>query len=97
MTKPLTAHCDKCGLITDVIFKQSKHPNGIQETYFKCEHCHYRYTSFVTDKKVRKMQQKKEAMKDKHLWEKRLELQEQINTRMSKLKYNLINYGKADL
>lgn len=94
MTKqePLTALCDQCNYITDVVFNKAKHPNGIEETYFTCEHCHYRYTSFVTDSWVRKKQKDKLTTATK-----RLELQEEINNRMSRLKYNLINFGRADL
>lgn len=100
MTKPLLVQCDNCRSVTDVKFKKAIHPNGIEETYFKCVSCHYRYTSFVTDKKVRKMQKKLKAMPRradeefiKMLDEKQLE----INSRMSQLKYNLINFGRADL
>ena len=56
MTETVTALCNHCDYITDVVFKERKHPNDIRETYFKCEHCFYHYTSFVTDKRVRKMQ-----------------------------------------
>lgn len=99
MTKQLTALCDHCNKITDVIFKKEKHPNGIEETYFKCEHCFYRYTSFVTDKWVRKQQGNLKAMPRKNNGNIKLmdEKQIQINKRMEMLKYNLINFGRADL
>ena len=88
-----TALCNQCDKITDVLFKEEHHPNNVQETYFKCEHCHYRYTCFVIDTKVRKMQRKiRSASLDN-----RLSIQEDINNRMGKLKYNLINFGRADL
>lgn len=99
MAKPLTALCDHCDKITDVNFKKDRHLNGIEETYFKCEHCYYQYTSFVTDKWVRKQQKKLKDMPRKNnisiklLDEKQLE----INKRMAMLKYNLINFGRADL
>lgn len=98
MTEQLTALCDQCDKITDVIFKKDKHPNGIEETYFKCEHCYYRYTSFVTDKWVRKQQRKLKAMpryegNQSTLDDKQLA----INERMARLKFNLVNYGRADL
>lgn len=93
MTQLLTAICDNCHKITDVDYKHTKHPNDIRELYFKCEHCYHRYTAFVTDSKVRKMQRKKPSL----TWGKRLEIQNNINQRMSQLKHNLINYGKADL
>lgn len=98
VAEQLTAMCDECGKITDVDFKKDRHPNGIEETYFKCEHCYYRYTSFVTDKWVRKQQRKLKAMprcvdNQSTLDDKQLA----INERMGKLKYNLVNYGRADL
>ena len=93
MNRPVTAMCDNCHKITDVEFKEQRHPNDIREVYFKCEHCYYHYTSYVTDKKVRKMQRKKPLL----TLDKRLELQEEINSRMSQLKYNLFNFGRADL
>ncbi|RDW17624.1 hypothetical protein CWR48_14000 [Oceanobacillus arenosus] len=96
MTQPLTAICDQCGKITDVVFKQRHHPNKVQETFFKCEHCHYHYTSFVTDSKVRKMQRNKDKLPVYEV-DKRMELQTQINNRMGTLKYNLIQFGRADL
>lgn len=94
MTKPVHALCDQCNYITDVVFHKAKHPNGIEETYFTCERCFYRYTSFVTDSWVRKQHKKKDKLTTAT---KRLELQEEINSRMSRLKYNLINFGRADL
>lgn len=98
MTKqPLTAHCTKCDYITDIVFKEKKHPNNIQETYFKCEHCHYHYTSFVTDAKVRKMQRKRNALTGDYNLQRRIELFDEIGKRMTRLKYNLINFGRADL
>lgn len=97
MTKPITALCNHCEKITDVVFKVKYHPNKIQETYFKCEHCYYHYTSFVTDAKVRKLQRKKDNIKGLHNAANRLELQEEINERMSQLKFNLINFGRADM
>lgn len=95
--QPLTALCDQCGKITDIEFKVQKHPNDIKETYFKCEHCYFHYTSFVTDSKVRKMQRRKDSIKGIHNADKRLQIQEEINQRMINLKYNLINFGRADL
>lgn len=97
MTRSVTALCNECGKITDVVFKQKHHPNKIQETYFKCEHCFYHYTSFVTDTKVRKLHRKRDNTKGIYNAEKRLEIQEEINSRMFRLKDNLIRFGRADL
>ena len=89
----MTGLCDNCNYITDIVYREEKLPNDIKHTYFDCEHCYHRYTCFVTDSKVRKMQRKKPSL----VWDKRLELQEQINQRMSHLKHNLVNFGRADL
>lgn len=97
MTKPAQALCDQCGKITDVDFKEQSHPNNIKEAYFKCEHCFYHYTSFVMDGKVRKLQRIRDDLKGLHNADRRLEIQQQINERMNLLKYNLINFGRADL
>lgn len=97
MTRPVTAICNQCDYITDVDIKEKTHPNNIKETYFKCEHCYYHYTCFVTDTKVRKLQRKKNNSKGFHNAEKRLRLEDEINNRMAILKDNLILYGRADL
>lgn len=97
MSRPVTTICDNCGKITDVEFKEQRHANDIRETYFKCEHCFYHYTSFVTDSEVRKMQRKRDGMTGDRNTDNRLKLHEQVKERMAILKYNLINYGRADL
>ncbi|MBD7984420.1 hypothetical protein H9649_07505 [Sporosarcina sp. Sa2YVA2] len=94
MTKPVTALCDHCGKITDVVFKEKKHPNNIHETYFDCEHCYYHYTSYVTDSKVRRLQRKRDCSL---VADERLKLFEEIKSKMNLLKYNLIHFGRADL
>ena len=94
MTETVTALCNHCDYITDVVFKEKKHPNDIRETYFKCEHCFYHYTSFVTDKRVRKMQRQLQVGGRQNG---KVKLFEDIKSRMSELKYNLINFGRADL
>lgn len=94
MTKPVTALCDHCGKITDVVFKEKKHPNNIRETYFDCEYCYYHYTSYVTDSKVRRLQRKRDSSS---VAAERLKLFEEIKSKMNLLEYNLINYGRADL
>ena len=97
MTQQVTALCNECGKITDVIYQEQKHPNDIRETFFKCEHCYYRYTCFVTDEWVRKKQKVAAQLRVKNQVSKLQELQQQINERMSRLKYNLVNFGRADL
>ncbi|MED3738968.1 hypothetical protein [Virgibacillus pantothenticus] len=43
------------------------------------------------------MQRKKRNLKGHYNIQKRLDLQEEINQRMTKLKHNLINFGRADI
>ena len=103
MTQQVTALCNECGKITDVVYQEQKYHNDIRETYFKCEHCYYHYTCFVTDKKVRKMHKeitRLRTLRGKNPLARGIQitkLQEQINERMSRLKYNLVNFGRADL
>lgn len=97
MTRPVNALCEQCGKITDIEFKERFHPNKIKETFFKCEHCFYHYTSFVTNGRVRKLQRKIKSLIGPLNTDKRLKMQEQINQDMAQLKFNLINYGRADL
>lgn len=93
----VTAICNECQKITDIEYQERYHAKGIKEVYFKCEHCYQHYTAFVTDIKVRKMQRKKDSFKGLHFATKRLEMQKDINLRMAQLKYNLIQFGRADL
>lgn len=102
MTRPVNALCNHCDKITDVVFRQRYHPNKVQETFFKCEHCHYHYTSFVTDAWVRKKQRALKLLPRNNgkLMQHAMALdakQREINNRMSELKHNLINFGRADL
>lgn len=97
MTKTITALCSNCGKITDVDYKEQRHLNDIRETYFKCEHCYYRYTCFVTDAWVRKKHKVAAQLRAMKQTSKLNELQRQINERMSRLKYNLVEFGRADL
>jgi len=88
--------CDQCGQLTSVDLKEKTHPNKIKENYFKCEHCFYHYTSYVTDARVRKLQRKRHEVKSVDV-DKYRDIQEQIKERMTHLKHNLINFGRADL
>lgn len=54
-------------------------------------------TCFVTVKKVRELQRKRENLKGPHNALKRLELFKEIRQRMTRLKYNLVNFGRAEL
>lgn len=97
MARPVIAMCDNCGKITYVVYHEEKHPNDIQETYFKCEHCCYHYTCFVTDTWVRNKHKEAAQLRLNEQKSKLEKLQKEINERMSRLKYNLVNYGRADL
>lgn len=93
----MIALCDKCNRVTNIVYKTKQHPNNIKETYFKCDQCYYHFTCFVTDKRVRKLQQKRDELNGRHNTVKRQKIQEDINNQMKQLKYNLVNYGRADL
>lgn len=94
MTRPVFATCDHCNEIFTVKYKETQHPKGIKETYFTCIHCGKRYTSFVTDDKVRQMHKKIIRMRRGNAKTQELmKLQTEINYRMTKLKQELINNG----
>ena len=57
----MKVNCDKCNKLFKVMPKQKKHGQGIRETYFTCPYCEEHYTSYITDREVRKWQ--KEAKK----------------------------------
>lgn len=46
--------CNECGEQFIINERIRKHPNAIEETYFKCPHCNYEYTVLVTDPPLRK-------------------------------------------
>ena len=48
--------CDSCTKVFNVKLKEKNRSYGIIETYFTCKHCKKRYTSFVTDRDVRRWQ-----------------------------------------
>lgn len=103
MSESIPAFCNEsCGKHFQITkFETKKHPRGIEETYFKCPHCFHHYTSFVTDSRVRKIQNMIKTMMDNTqtpVSKVKLEsMQQEINQRMSLLKFNLINFGRADL
>ena len=87
MTNPIKALCDNCEKITDIEYLVTYHPKSIQETYIECEKCNDHITCFVTDSSVRKMHEDKDKLTDS---DKRIELQDEINGRMTALKQELI-------
>lgn len=102
------ATCNNCRKITDVVFQEKKHPNKIREGYFECEHCYHHYTTYVTDAWVRKRIKKIKGLRllsvkegasidNDHLGREIKQIQNEIKFQMSKLKHNLIVFGKADL
>ena len=54
MNKVICDECQRGFVITNI--KEKKHPKEIIESYFKCPHCHKKYTAYVTDKEARKQQ-----------------------------------------
>lgn len=68
MTQELTAICDECHQETPVKFKERKltgagNPVG---TYFKCVNCYAKYTAFITNAKVRRLQKETNKLRIKH-------------------------------
>jgi len=57
-------YCDKCYKLTSVKEKEMKHPRGIIERYFKCEHCYWQYTVAVTNDRARKLIRKMKGQRD---------------------------------
>ena len=82
----MNALCDKCGKVTKIKYELTNHPKGIQETYIECEKCNDHITCFVTNNKVRSLQKE---MRNTDNTDKRVQLQEEVNERMGRLKYEL--------
>ncbi|MEX3713640.1 hypothetical protein ABFV99_14700 [Cytobacillus horneckiae] len=81
--EPMEATCDNCGDLTRIKYQRNEYPRGLQETYFKCESCDKKFSCFVTDGKVRKMQKDIRKEKDTLV---RYNMQTEISTRMKELK-----------
>lgn len=93
MTRPILATCDYCHNITTVDFIEKEHDQGIKETYFECIHCQHHYICFVTDQKVRTMQQKAERLRAvKNQSVELFRLQKRINKQMDRLKQDMIRH-----
>jgi transposase-like protein len=54
----LDPYCDHCGKQFAIELKEKDHGKGIIETYFVCPHCDSKYTAFVTDPGIRRVQRK---------------------------------------
>lgn len=80
--------CDNCKKVFLVKFKEKRHPNTVIETFFTCSHCKHRYTSFVTDTEVRRLQRK---IKREITVVERTVIFDEIKRRMATLKHELIN------
>lgn len=52
----MEATCDKCSRKFEIKMKKRTHGIDITEHYFICPKCKKRYTSYVTDQKVRSLQ-----------------------------------------
>jgi hypothetical protein len=82
----MNALCTNCNQLTKISYQVTYHPKSIQETYIECDECNDHTTCFVTDKKVRSLQ--KEIHNTTNT-DKRVQLQEEVNDRMSRLKKEL--------
>lgn len=105
-------YCNECYKYTSTTPKEKKHPRGIQEIYFKCDHCYFRYTVAVSNNRTRKLQrtmkrkgiryvgeeyQSLDTKTGKEITVKRSPEQVELDETMDRLKHNLIQYGVADL
>jgi len=89
----MIAECSNCSKMTMVKFKNQQHPKGIQETYFKCQHCNKRYTCYVTNQAVRAKQREIKNLTGLNDADERTKLQQEVNQCMDKLKSELTNDG----
>lgn len=80
--------CDNCNKVFPIKLKEKRHPKTVIETFFICNHCKHRYTSFVTDTEVRRLQR---IIKRPMSEDERLTMFDEIKKRMAILKYELIS------
>ncbi|MEC0783457.1 transglycosylase [Bacillus haynesii] len=59
-TEHQTCVCDHCGTKFHIkgCSKVRKYDNGVRQHYIKCPWCQTEYTSYYTNEKIRRMQQK---------------------------------------
>lgn len=59
-TEHQTCVCDHCGTKLHIkgCSKVRKYDNGVRQHYIKCPRCKTEYTSYYTNEKIRRMQQK---------------------------------------
>src|SRR5690606_23270383 len=94
MTKPVHATCEHCKQLFSVKYIEAQHPKGIKETYFKCTNCNHKYFCFATDDWVRMMHKKMKRIRETGKGrEKLVEMQDQVNARMARLKSELMAHG----
>lgn len=72
-------------------FKEKKLKDGVVETYFKCPHCHKRYTCFYTNKEIRQLQAQLRNKWGKATREEIEELHAQIKVKMDNLKSKMLS------
>lgn len=89
----MIAKCSNCSKMTVIQFKEKHYSDTIRETYFVCNHCKKRYTTFVTDKEVRSKQKRIKQLTGADTTNERVKLQEEVNQRMDKLKRELTKNG----
>ena len=54
--------CDECNKEFDIELKTKKHKKDIEETFFKCEHCGTKYTTFVSNTSIRRKQRRVQVL-----------------------------------
>ncbi|MUK89147.1 hypothetical protein GMD78_12260 [Ornithinibacillus sp. L9] len=77
-----------CNKVFKMQLKEKNHPRGIKEHYFTCKHCKKRYTSFITDKKVRVLQKEMKRTTDV---DRRMAIVKEVEERKKTLMQNFMN------
>ena len=78
----MVTRCDSCGQVFTVKYLHKKYTKGIEEHYFKCKHCNYRYSFFWTNPKIRQLdRERKEILQGDYpiVVEQIAKMQEEIN------------------
>ncbi len=102
--------CDYCEEEFEIFPLEKQHKKGVVETYFVCPHCNHHYTSFVTDEKIRTMQQRAKRMFESlgvigttrsideydATWKELKVFREEIRNRIRTLKEEVINEGEME-
>ena len=83
-------NCDQCKKNFPIQPKEKKHGQGIKEIYFVCTHCKTRYTAYVTDQEVRRMQRQIRKLEKESLFTKDNNKRLILNSKINRLKEDVL-------